>query len=147
MTELGRILFADDEPSFLKSMSELLRCAGYACDCATDAFTALPLLRLKEYDLLISDINMPGNSELEFIREVSQIVPGLPIILMTGSPALDIIRQSLELPVVACLIKPFPFNELLWRVAPAVRYRQNFRLVHKIPQPRPKVELQEEINS
>ena len=45
MVEMGRILLADDELSFLDATAELLRRAGYACDCVTDALGAAHLLR------------------------------------------------------------------------------------------------------
>ena len=66
MTELGRILFADDEETFLQASCDLLRREGYACDGVPDASAAMQKLAAKKYDLLIADIKMPGNAELEF---------------------------------------------------------------------------------
>jgi DNA-binding response OmpR family regulator len=134
MADLGRILFADDEIIFLNAMGELLRQAGYECDCTPDAPSALELLRAKPYDLLISDIKMPGNSELKLIRDLAEITPGMPVILVTGYPSFDSAVQSIELPVVAYLTKPVRFEDLLKYVRTAIDRSQNVRLVRSTRQ-------------
>ncbi len=116
MAELGRILIADDEESFLLSTAELLRDEGYECVCASDARIATAMLDKEGYDLLIADIKMPGNSDLEFIKELPRMVKGMPVILVTGYPSLSSAIQSIPLPVIAYLIKPFEFSELLAQV-------------------------------
>jgi DNA-binding response OmpR family regulator len=134
MADSGRILFADDESVFLNAMGELLRQAGYACDGVSDAPAALALLRRQQYDLVISDIKMPGNSELRLVRELAELAPGIPVILVTGYPSLDSAVQSVELPVVAYLTKPLPFDELLHHVRAAISRSQNVRLVRSTRQ-------------
>jgi len=134
MTDTGRILFADDEPVFLSAMGELLRLAGYECDGVSDAPAAMELLHQRQYDLVISDIKMPGNSELRLIRELAEIAPGIPVILVTGYPSFDSAVQSIELPVVAYLTKPLRFEELLKYVRSAIERSQNIRLVQNTRQ-------------
>ncbi len=63
MGSAAKILLADDEQTFLHSTADLLRDQGYECDCAMDAEEASALMQRTEYDLLISDINMPGNGQ------------------------------------------------------------------------------------
>ena len=70
MSDVARILIADDEETFLQSMGALLRREGYTCDCVRDAQEAAAALDKTTYDLLITDIYMPGNAELEFLREL-----------------------------------------------------------------------------
>ena len=60
MTTNNSILIADDEQVFLDTTAELLGFRGYQCDCAKDAAEAIAFLQKKRYDLLISDIKMPG---------------------------------------------------------------------------------------
>jgi DNA-binding response OmpR family regulator len=120
----GRILIADDEDTFLNSTADLLRREGYACDTATNADAADELLRANKYDLLISDIKMPGNPNLELIHSIPQVAVGMPVILVTGYPSVDSAIRSLQLPVAAYLVKPIDFDELLNHVRSAVgRYR------------------------
>jgi DNA-binding response OmpR family regulator len=129
MPELGRILFADDEETFLRSTCDLLRREGYACDSVPDAPTAMKMLREHEYDLLISDIKMPGNVELEFIQELPKIAEGMPVILVTGYPSIYTAIKSIQLPVVAYLPKPVDFNELLAQVRKCVERCRAHRAV------------------
>ena len=86
MNTYGRVLLADDEDLFRDTTAELLRKAGYAVDCASDAAEAARMLAAETYDVLISDIKMPGNAELEIVLEVNELAHGLPIILVTGYP-------------------------------------------------------------
>lgn len=128
MTELGRILIADDDKTFLNSTADLLRREGYECDCSPDAGMATAMLDKERYGLLISDIKMPGNSDLEFINKLAQIMEEMPVILVTGYPSLSSTIQSIQLPVVAYLIKPFEFSDLLTQVKRAITAQGlNFR--------------------
>ncbi len=120
MAELGPILIADDEKSFLRSTADLLRREGYECDCAPDGRKAAAMLEKGSYVLLIADIKMPGNSDLEFVNKVPRIIENLPVILVTGYPSLNSAIQSIQLPVVAYLIKPFAFSDLLAQVKRAL---------------------------
>jgi len=73
MAELGRILIADDEETFLFSTADLLREEGYECECASDSKTVIEMVKASRYDVLITDINMPGNSELELLKDISKV--------------------------------------------------------------------------
>ena len=118
--ETQRILVADDEMAFLDLLAHGLTQAGYSFDCAPDAESAAALLRAQRYGLVIADIRMPGNADLEFIRDLPRIAEGLPVILMTGYPSLDSAIKSLQLPVVAYLVKPFAIADLLAQVRQAL---------------------------
>ncbi len=129
MAELGRILIADDEETFLQSTGDLLRQEGYYCDCVPDAPSAAEKLKDNVYDLLLADIKMPGNPNLEFIREVPKIADGMPVILITGYPSRHSAMQAVELPVTAYMIKPICFEELLAKTNEAIEKSRVFRAV------------------
>ena len=130
MADLGRILIADDEESFLRSTAKLLRRKGYKCTCVPDGAAAADMLKKEEYDALISDIRMPGNPQLELIKALPQIAKGLPVILTTAYPSLSSAIESIGLPVVSYLIKPFDIEELLDNVVLAIRRSKVYRAVH-----------------
>jgi YesN/AraC family two-component response regulator len=109
----GRILIADDEEIFLHSTADLLRREGFHCDCVPDADAAIQRLKEDSYDLIIADIKMPGNPELELVHKLPEIAPGLPVVIVTGYPSLRSAIQSVQLPVVAYLVKPIVLEELL----------------------------------
>ena len=124
MAEEFRILFVDDEETFLCSTVALLCREDFDCDGAPDVATALEMLAIRPYDLVIADIKMPGNADLGFIRQLSQLSDTLSVILVTGHPSIASAIQSVELPVVAYLVKPFDFQELLAKVR-SVEQRSN----------------------
>src|SRR5438105_4070113 len=103
---LGRILLADDDELLRDGLSSQLVRTGYECVCADTGHAALELLRNESFDAVIADIHMPGNSGLEMVEAVPQIVAGLPVILLTGNPTMETATRSVRLPVYAYLVKP-----------------------------------------
>jgi CheY-like chemotaxis protein len=124
MTVHGRILLADDEPTFLNSTADLLRREGYQCDTVADGAAALARVEANPYDLLITDLEMPGNSDLGLVRQIAASRGGLPVLVITGVPSIRSAMACVELPVAAYLLKPVVFSDLLPRVQSAVnRFR------------------------
>ncbi len=111
-----RILFVDDEQTFLHSTADLLRRTGYECDATPDVSEACRWLETKPYDLVITDINIPGNVNLEFVQTLASRSDDLPVILVTAYPSIASAIHSVELPVIAYLVKPFEFADLLARI-------------------------------
>lgn len=129
MGELGRILIADDEDTFLQSTADLLRREGYDCDCVPDGSAGIEKLKSNEYDLLISDIKMPGNPDLELIFELPSVAEGMAAILVTGYPSQRSAIRAIGLPVAAYLVKPLDFEELLAEVKSAIEVSRLYRAV------------------
>ncbi|MBP2647497.1 MAG: hypothetical protein H6Q77_1121 [Gemmatimonadetes bacterium] len=122
--EAARILLADDEATFLAATTDLLRREGYHCDGVGDASSALARVAEGKYDLLITDLEMPGNADLQLVRDVAERSGGLPVIILTGYPSVRSAIASIELPVAAYLTKPVSFPLLLEKVQKAVvRFR------------------------
>lgn len=134
MSELGRVLVADDEEVFRQAIVDLLRKAGYGCDGVPDAAEALAHLRQHDVDVLIADIRMPGNSELEMVRQLPEIAQGLQVILVTGYPSMDTAVDSVQLPVAAYMAKPVDFDELLGHVRASVQTSRIRRAVARTHQ-------------
>jgi DNA-binding response OmpR family regulator len=121
MINPARILLADDDDTFLHSTAEILRREGYEVACAHNAPEAIVALKSSQFDLLIADINMPGNPRLELIDGLPDLAPDMPVILITGHPSLESAVHSVRLPVLAYLLKPAPVEELLQWVRQGVR--------------------------
>ena len=77
---------------------------------------------------------MPGNSELEFVRDLPNIAENVPVILVTGYPLVNSAIESVKLRVEAYLIKPLDFQELLGHVHIAVEHFQVYCSVRNIKQ-------------
>jgi CheY-like chemotaxis protein len=131
MSNKGVILIADDEQEFLVSSSALLRSQGYECDCVKDSQAAVNRLRERQYDLLIADIEMPGNQNLSLIRNVPQITKGLPVIIVTGHPSIQTAAQSVQLAVSAYLLKPIDPDDLFSAVEQAVGRFRAYQVVSR----------------
>jgi len=114
----GRLLIADDEFQFRDSMGQLLRLEGYQCESAPSAQTCRQMLKQRHFDVLIADIRMPGNTDLELLEQIKDL--DLPVIVVTGYPSVPSAIRAIKLPVVAYLIKPFNFEELLKEVERAL---------------------------
>lgn len=134
MSSLGSILLVDDEPTFRESTARLLQRHGFECVCASDGDSALAALRERPFNLLITDIRMPGNWELRLVREARQLDRQMPVVLVTGYPSMDTAVQGIGLSVAAYLTKPVDFDELLHHVRLAVEYdrrRQSLASIRK----------------
>jgi len=134
MSDAGRVLIADDDEVVLQTVTDMLTRSGFACSGAPSADVAAKMLVAGDYDVLVSDINMPGNRELEFVREIPSLAEGLPVILMTAYPSIETAIQSVELPVVAYIVKPPKLAELVTRVRSAVESYRAYRAVNNMRQ-------------
>ncbi len=126
----GRVLFADDDRAAREGLTAMLRKMGYACESATTAAEALEKLRAEPFEVLISDIHMPGNTALEIVEAATKVVPGLPVILLTGRPSVETAARSVRLPVAAYLTKPPDLAELTRVLDQAIVDFRDYRLVH-----------------
>ncbi len=109
----ARILLADDEPLYLQATSQLLRKAGYDCECVADADAAIAVLRDRPVDLVLTDLNMPGNLKLELLQAGREHFPRVPLVVVTGVPSLPTAIESVRLGIADYLIKPVKFEVLL----------------------------------
>jgi DNA-binding response OmpR family regulator len=124
MSTIGRILLADDEPVFAEATADLLRREGYEVDTVGDAPSAMAAVDAAAYDLVISDLEMPGNDDMALLRRITETRGGLPVIVLTGYPSLRSAMTCIDLPCAGYLTKPVDFQQLLSRIKTAVqRYR------------------------
>ena len=131
MTDAGRILLADDEPTFLEATADLLRAEGFSCETVSDGESALAAVAARPFDLLITDLEMPGNANLELVRRIADQSGGLPVIILTGYPSVRSAVACIELPVAAYLTKPVPFPDLLDRVRRAVTRFRSYQVMQR----------------
>ncbi|MBN1909005.1 MAG: response regulator [Pirellulales bacterium] len=110
-----QILVIDDEKQVLDEVASVLAAAGYACQCCSDAETAVEMAATRTPDLIISDINLAGHSGLEMcerIRENNNL-KNVPVMFLSGAQIPDIIRRSHAAGGTYYLRKPFDPEVLL----------------------------------
>lgn len=125
---LGHVLIADDEPLLLNSLRRILESSGHTVDTASDGHAALDLINREQFDAIISDISMPGVDGIQLLRAVRERDPDVPVILITGNPAVETAVQGVEHGIAAYMVKPFDLREFQRVIAKAVRLRRLAKL-------------------
>ncbi|MGO9413951.1 MAG: response regulator, partial [Syntrophobacteraceae bacterium] len=82
--EIKSVLIVDDEQNICAVLTKFLRSSGYACESVNDPADALEVLKRNGFELVISDIIMPGIDGLKLLSEILKIEPGRDTIMMTG---------------------------------------------------------------
>ena len=103
----GNVLVVDDEQIVLKSCERVLVPEGYGVNTASSAEEAIGLLDKNTYDLIITDLKMPGMNGLEFMAKVRAKDPNINFVVITGYPSQESIKESLNLRIIDYLPKPF----------------------------------------
>ncbi len=127
----SRILLADDEDIFLQPTALFFKNHGYICDCVRTTDEAAAALAKTAYDLLVIDINMPGNTNLEFLRDRPQQASFLPVIVVTGYPTFHTAVESLRLAVVDYRTKPLDLPVFLETVKAAIEKAKVVRVMRE----------------
>ena len=126
----GRILLADDDRTFSLATADLLREQGFEVESVGDSEAALKRTAEQQFDLLITDLEMPGNADLQLVREIGERGNGLPVILLTGYASVRSAIACVELPVAAYLTKPIEFPLLLEKARGAVTRFRAYQAMH-----------------
>ena len=117
MNEPIRILVADDEDPVRRICQRILTPLGYSLQIASDSEAALALAEQQPFDLLLTDLRMPGEmTGLELAKKVRQRLPAIKVIIMTAFPSVDSAVDSMRLGLADYLVKPFDASELIRRV-------------------------------
>ncbi len=115
-----RILIVDDEEAVRELLAKTLTMADYDAETVSDGPAALDRLRAAEYDLLITDLKMPGMDGLSVIREARRLRPDLAVIIITGYSTEASAIEAINLGVSGYLTKPFRLPRILATTARAL---------------------------
>ena len=120
----GRILIVDDEGDLRGAIHEYLSQQGYKVTAAGGAPDALELFEHSAFDLLITDLRMPGIDGLELIDRINRIDPDVPKIILTGLSTKTNIIEAMHKRVDDYLEKPLDFSQLVFAVNRAIEKRR-----------------------
>ncbi len=118
---MTRILIVDDEASTLASLSRAFRLAGYDAVVCDSAARAIGLLRHEHFDLVFSDVVMPGQDGLAMLAELRDIGVATPVIMISGQATIDMAVRATRLGAMDFLEKPVSSDKLLLTVENALR--------------------------
>ena len=118
--KVAEVLIVDDEPITARGYARALTGAGYNVTIAGAGREGATLARGKRYDAIVSDIAMPDMDGLALLRDIRQTDLDVPMIFMTGSPALETALEAIEYGAFRYLLKPVPLDKMLEVVHRAV---------------------------
>ncbi|MEI9866490.1 MAG: response regulator [Limisphaerales bacterium] len=116
-----RILVVDDEPDIRKLNYEVLSDSGYLVDAVEDGAEAWEALHTNNYDLLITDNDMPRMTGVELLEKLYSDRKFLPVIMATGTLPPDELNHQPWFAVVTTLLKPYTLAELVNTARNALR--------------------------
>jgi DNA-binding NtrC family response regulator len=120
-TAMQRILVVDDEASLLMTLVANLELEGFEVAEAKNAEQALAELRTRDFDLVLSDIRMPGMSGVDLCRAIHKAKPELPVVLMTAFSVESVVRDAVNEGALLVLPKPFAIEQLVRILVSALR--------------------------
>ncbi len=120
----GVVLVVDDEEAVLRLYARALGAAGFAVTPVSDPREAARVIVEGEFDVIVSDISMPDLDGLQLLRKTREHDLDIPVILMTGAPALATAVKAVEVGALRYLVKPFHMTTLVEAVDEAVNLRR-----------------------
>jgi two-component system, NtrC family, nitrogen regulation response regulator NtrX len=117
----AHLLLVDDDPNTLASLSRAFRLAGHEATVCDNAGRALELLRTESFDLILSDVVMPGKSGLELLEDLKKTGVKTPIVLISGQANIEMAVRATKLGALDFLEKPLSTDKLLVTVDNALR--------------------------
>ena len=136
MPRKAHLLLVDDDPNTLASLSRAFRLAGHEATVCDNANRAVELLRAETFDLILSDVVMPGKTGMELLDELKKTGVKTPIVLISGQANIEMAVKATKLGALDFLEKPLSTDKLLVTVENALRLTrledENRELRHRL---------------
>jgi putative two-component system response regulator len=120
---MSELLIVDDNEALLRWAERVVVERGYSCDVATDAASARARLKDNAYQLVLLDVNMPGESGIELLAHIRASHPETAVVMVTAEDDTRLAMTAIELGAYGYLVKPVGSGELLINVANALHRR------------------------
>jgi DNA-binding NtrC family response regulator len=121
--ESARILIVDDETVIREGLKRVLEGQSFVVESCSSGFSAIELMQKREFDLIITDLKMPGMSGIEVLISVRTLQPHIPVILITGFASIDTAVEAMKNGASDYISKPFAPDILLDKVRNALSQR------------------------
>ena len=136
MPRKAHLLLVDDDPNTLASLSRAFRMAGHEATVCDNAARAVELLRTETFDLILSDVVMPGRSGLDLLEDLKKAGVKTPIVLVSGQANIEMAVKATKLGALDFLEKPLSTDKLFVTVENALRLsrleEENRELRHRL---------------
>ncbi len=136
MPRKAHLLLVDDDPNTLASLSRAFRLAGHDATVCDNANRAIELLQAQRFDLILSDVVMPGKSGMELLEELKKSGLQTPIVMISGQANIEMAVKATRLGALDFLEKPLTTDKLLLTVENALKLtrleEENRELRHRL---------------
>ena len=122
--KLPKVLIVDDEPTIRKVLQAFLKHEHFAVTIAKSAEMAIDILKEQQFDVILSDVMMPGKSGTDFLKEIKDKDPHQEFILMTAYPKVTAAVHAIKTGAFEYVSKPFEFDEIKATIENALKHRQ-----------------------
>src|SRR5450755_3145674 len=117
------LLLIDDDPNTLASLARAFRLAGYDATVCSSAVRALELIRAERFDLIFSDVVMPGKDGISLLEDLKAAGVTTPIVMISGQASVEMAVRATRLGAVDFLEKPLSTEKLLVTIENVLRLR------------------------
>jgi len=131
MSEKPRILIVDDDKVLASVLQQGLFAFEYPCETASNGETALSMITSMPFDIMVTDIIMPGMDGLELTYKVKQLKPEISVIVMTGFQQDESYNRAIGYGASDFIKKPFAIDELIIRMDRVMRDSQVLAEIRK----------------
>jgi DNA-binding NtrC family response regulator len=118
-----RLLLIDDDPNTLASLSRAFRLAGYEATVCDSAARALELIRAEHFDMIFSDVVMPGKDGISLLEDLRAAGVTTPVVMISGQASVETAVRATRLGAVDFLEKPISTEKLLVTIENVLRLR------------------------
>ncbi len=135
---MGNILIVDDNPSILDYIEDILDGTGHTVVKCSNGVSAMEMFFSETFDLVISDLAMPGMDGFELVSEIRVLYPDMPVIIVTGVGGVDEAVKAIKKGASDFVIKPFQPLEFRVKVEKSLEYYRLRKEVEKLKREREK---------
>ncbi len=136
MPRKAHLLLIDDDPNTLASLARAFRLAGHEATVCDNATRAMELVRAQHFDLILSDVVMPGKTGMDLLEELKKAGVQTPIVLISGQANIEMAVKATRLGALDFLEKPLSTDKLLLTVENALKLSrledENRELRHRL---------------
>jgi len=127
MSTTPEILVVDDEFILRELISEILSRRGWKVDTAESSEKGITRIKEKHYDVVVSDLMMPGISGMEFLKIIKEHSPSTSVLMVTGYPSIDIAVDAIRYGATDFVVKPFSAEKLEFVVRKAIDQARQYK--------------------
>src|SRR6478672_7585663 len=121
---MAHLLIVDDDPNTLASLARAFRLAGHEATVCDNAARALELARSQAFDMMLSDVVMPGKDGLALLEDLRSLGITLPVVMISGQAHIEMAVKATRLGALDFLEKPLSTDKLLLTVDNALKLKR-----------------------